>query len=110
MSASGAAGLSGSPVLGPEQVAHVARLARLELGAEELERYTGQLASVLAYAAQIADLDVGDLEPMSHPLPLKNVLRADEAVPCLDRESVLGSAPAAEDHRFKVPKILSEEA
>ena len=97
------------PAIGPEQVAHVARLARLELGPEELTRYTGQLASVLAYAAEIATLDVGQLAPMSHPLPLRNVLRDDAAAPCLDREAVLAAAPATEDHRFKVPKILSEE-
>jgi aspartyl-tRNA(Asn)/glutamyl-tRNA(Gln) amidotransferase subunit C len=52
---------------------------------------------------------VGDLVPMSHPLPLRNVLRDDAVVPCLDRETVLAEAPATEDHRFKVPKILAEE-
>jgi aspartyl-tRNA(Asn)/glutamyl-tRNA(Gln) amidotransferase subunit C len=109
MTAGGTSAPSVPPAIGAEQVAHVARLARLELSPDELERYTGQLASVLAYAAEIAELDVGDLEPMSHPLPLRNVLRDDAVVPCLDRETVLAEAPATEDHRFKVPKILSEE-
>jgi aspartyl-tRNA(Asn)/glutamyl-tRNA(Gln) amidotransferase subunit C len=98
-----------SPAIGPEQVAHVARLARLELTEEELSRYTGQLASVLEFAAEIAELEVDDLEPMSHPLPLENVLRADEPGPTLDRDEVLAEAPAAESGRFRVPRILSEE-
>ncbi len=109
MTAGGASSPSLPPAIGPEQVAHVARLARLELSPDELTRYTGQLASVLAYAAEIAELEVGDLAPMSHPVPLRNVLREDTEVPCLEREAVLGEAPATEDHRFKVPKILSEE-
>jgi aspartyl-tRNA(Asn)/glutamyl-tRNA(Gln) amidotransferase subunit C len=97
------------PAIGPEQVAHVARLARLELSPDELVRYTQQLGSVLSYAAEIAELEVGDLEPMSHPVALRNVLRDDEVVPCLDRGAVLAEAPAAEDGRFRVPRILSEE-
>ncbi len=109
MSAEEARPASQPPAIGPEQVAHVARLARLDLSPDELVRYTEQLASVLSYAAEIAELEVGDLEPMSHPLPLRNVLRADEAVPCLDHDAVLSEAPAAENGRFRVPKILSEE-
>jgi aspartyl-tRNA(Asn)/glutamyl-tRNA(Gln) amidotransferase subunit C len=97
------------PKIGPEQVRHVAHLARLELSEEELARFTDQLGSVLDYAAQLAELDVDDLEPMSHPLPLANVLRDDEVLPTLDRAEVLAVAPAAEDGRFKVPRVLSEE-
>ena len=97
------------PVIGPEQVAHVARLARLELSDGELMEFTGQLASVLDYAAEISELDVGDLEPMAHPMPLHNVLREDEPQPTLDREAVLAEAPAAEDGRFRVPRILGDE-
>jgi aspartyl-tRNA(Asn)/glutamyl-tRNA(Gln) amidotransferase subunit C len=97
------------PVIGPEQVTHVARLARLELSDDELTRFTGQLASVLAYAAELGKLDVGDLEPMAHPMPLRNVLRDDEPEPTLERDAVLAEAPAAEDRRFRVPRILGEE-
>jgi aspartyl-tRNA(Asn)/glutamyl-tRNA(Gln) amidotransferase subunit C len=100
---------SRTPAIGPADVAHVARLARLELSDEELGQFTGQLASVLEYAAAMSELDVDGLEPMSHPLPLRNVFRADEPDPTLDRDEVLAVAPAAEDHRFRVPKILSEE-
>lgn len=88
----------------------MARLARLELSDEELARYTGQLASVLEYAAEIAELEVDELEAMSHPLPLHNVLRADDPGPTLDRAEVLSAAPRVEDGRFWVPRILSEEA
>lgn len=94
--------------LGREEVAHVAALARLELTEEELELFTGQLAEVLDHAADVASLDLAGVEPTAHPLALSNVLRPDEPRPCLDREEVLGQAPAVEEHRFKVPPILGE--
>ena len=90
-------------------VAHVARLARLELTEEELERFTGQLAAVLEHAADVESLDTAGVPPTAHPLPLQNVLRADEPVPSLDRDEVLAMAPEAEDGRFRVPRILDDE-
>ena len=86
----------------------MARLARLDLTEDELERFTGQLGAVLEHAADIAALDIADVPPTAHPLPLVNVLRDDVPVPSLDREEVLAQAPAAEDGRFKVPRILGE--
>ncbi|MBV8986158.1 MAG: Asp-tRNA(Asn)/Glu-tRNA(Gln) amidotransferase subunit GatC [Acidimicrobiia bacterium] len=91
-----------------EDAAHVARLARLDLTEDELERFTGQLGAVLEHAADIAALDIADVPPTAHPLPLVNVLRDDVPVASLDREEVLAQAPAAEDGRFKVPRILGE--
>lgn len=91
-----------------EQVAHVARLARLDLTADELDHYTDQLAAILDHAADIEALDLDGVEPMTHPVPLRNVLREDVEVPCLDRDEVLAAAPAAESGRFKVPPILGE--
>jgi len=91
-----------------EQVAHVARLARLSLTEEELELYTGQLASVLAHAADIEALDIADVPPTAHPFPLSNVLREDEPAPCLQRDEVLAEAPEVESGRFRIPRILSE--
>jgi aspartyl-tRNA(Asn)/glutamyl-tRNA(Gln) amidotransferase subunit C len=91
-----------------DDVAHVARLARLDLTDDELERFTGQLGAVLEHAADIAALDIADVPPTAHPLPLKNVLRDDEPVPSVDRDEVLAQAPAAEDGRFRVPRILGE--
>ncbi|MGH9043759.1 MAG: Asp-tRNA(Asn)/Glu-tRNA(Gln) amidotransferase subunit GatC [Acidimicrobiales bacterium] len=92
-----------------EDVAHVAHLARLELSEGELVAFTDQLASVLEYAAQVEKADVDGLEPMSHPLELHDVLRDDLPAASLDRGEVLSQAPAHEDGRFKVPRLLSEE-
>jgi aspartyl-tRNA(Asn)/glutamyl-tRNA(Gln) amidotransferase subunit C len=89
-------------------VAHVAVLARLDLTEDELERFTGQLGAVLEHAADIAALDIADVPPTAHPLPLVNVLREDVPVPSLDRDEVLAQAPAVEDARFKVPRSLGE--
>lgn len=92
-----------------DDVAHVARLALLELTEDELERYTEQLGAVLDHATDVEALDLGDVEPMSHPLPLRNVFREDVPDETLDRDEVLAQAPAAEDGRFRVPAILGEE-
>ena len=94
--------------ISPDDVAHVARLARLDLTDEELVRFTGQLGAVLEHAADIAALDIADVPPTAHPLPLTNVLRPDEPQASLDRDEVLAQAPATEDGRFRVPRILGE--
>jgi aspartyl-tRNA(Asn)/glutamyl-tRNA(Gln) amidotransferase subunit C len=91
-----------------EDVAHVARLARLQLTEDELDTFTGQLAKVLDHARDVEALDVGDVPPTSHPYPLENVMRADELRPTLDRDAVLAAAPATEDGRFRVPPVLGE--
>ncbi len=86
----------------------MARLARIDLTDEELDRYAGQLATVLDHAADVAALDTDGVEPTAHPLPLRNVLRARRAPASLDRDEVLAQAPAVEDGRFRVPRILAE--
>ncbi len=91
-----------------DEVAHVARLARLALTDEELETYTGQLAQVLDHAADVASLDLTGVAGTAHPLALANVLRPDEPRGCLDRDEVLAQAPDVEDHRFRVPPLLGE--
>ncbi len=92
-----------------DDVAKVAHLARLELTDAELDTYTEQLGAVLDHAADVAALDLADVPPTAHPLPLVNVLRDDVVAACLDREEVLAQAPAVEDGRFRVPAILGEE-
>ena len=87
-------------------VEHVARLARLALTDEEIERFTGQLGTILEHAADVAALDLADVSPTAHPLPLVNVLRPDEVRPGVDRAEVLAQAPAVEDDRFRVPRIM----
>src|ERR1700674_347451 len=89
-------------------VEHVARLARLALSDEEIERFTGQLEVILEHAADVAALDTEGVPPTAHPLPLQNVLRGDEPGPSLDRDEVLAMAREAEDGRFRVPRILGE--
>lgn len=91
-----------------DDAAYVARLARIDLTDEELDLYAGQLAVVLDHAAQVAALDTTGVEPTAHPLPLKNVFRDDVPRPSLDRDEVLNQAPAVEDGRFLVPRILGE--
>ncbi|MBW8827287.1 MAG: Asp-tRNA(Asn)/Glu-tRNA(Gln) amidotransferase subunit GatC [Acidobacteria bacterium] len=91
-----------------DDVAHVARLARLELTDEELVLYTEQLAGILAHADDVASLDTAGVPATAHPLPLQNVLRDDVVRPSIDRDEVLAAAPAVEDRRFRVPAILGE--
>jgi aspartyl-tRNA(Asn)/glutamyl-tRNA(Gln) amidotransferase subunit C len=87
-------------------VEHVARLARLALTEDEVERFTEQLAVILEHAADVAALDLAEVPPTAHPLPLVNVLRPDAVRPGVDRAEVLAQAPAVEDDRFRVPRIM----
>ena len=92
-----------------DDVAHVAKLARLRVDDAELDVFTEQLADVLGHAEDIAALDIDDVPPTAHPLPLENVFRADVVGPTIDRDEVLAQAPAAEAKQFRVPPILGEE-
>ena len=98
-----------NPPLSRADVAHVAKLALLDLTDEEIDMFTGQLRSVLETAQAMNDLDLGDIAPTHHPLGLTNVLRADEVRPSLDRAEVLAQAPETEDDRFKDPPALGAE-
>ena len=91
-----------------QDVAYVARLARLELSQEELEHYTDQLGAVLDHADALLALDLSDVPPTAHALALENVFRQDVVRDSLDRGEVLANAPASEDGKFKVPRILGE--
>lgn len=93
-----------------DEVAHLARLARLALDESELDHLAGQLGVILGAVARIAEVtDATDVKPTSHAVPLENVTRPDVITPSLDRDAVLAGAPAAEDGRFRVPRILDEE-
>ena len=89
-----------------KDVANVALLSRLEFSQSELETFTGQMDAILQYAEVLNKVNVENVEPMAHVLPLKNVMRADEAKPSLSRELALSNAPEQEDGYFKVPKIM----
>ena len=86
-----------------EQVLHVARLARLRLGEDEVERMAGELSGVLEHVDRIAALNLDDVEPTSHVVALENVLREDEPVPGLTPEQALVNAPDPDDGSFRVP-------
>jgi aspartyl-tRNA(Asn)/glutamyl-tRNA(Gln) amidotransferase subunit C len=86
-----------------DEVAHLARLSRLAVTDEELDRFAGQLEQVLAAVARVGEAAVADVPPVT------NVLRADVVTPSLPRDAVLAGAPAAEDDRFRVPRILGDE-
>jgi aspartyl-tRNA(Asn)/glutamyl-tRNA(Gln) amidotransferase subunit C len=89
-------------------VAHLAGLARIDLSDAELDRMVGELSVILDAVAKVQEVTAGDIEPMSHPLPLTNVTRPDEVRPSLGAEAALSGAPASELQRFSVPRILTE--
>ena len=91
------------------EVAHLARLARLAVTEQELDVFAGQLDVILGSVARVGEVAAADIEPTTHAVPLRNVLRPDEVGPCLDRSIVLAQAPAVEDNRFRVPRILDDE-
>ena len=89
-------------------VDHVARLARLDLTEEERERMRVELSNILEHADKIQALDLDGVEPTSHALPLRNVMRPDELKPSLPPEEALANAPQEEDRRFLVPRIVED--
>ena len=101
---------SGSERISAADVRKVARLARLDLTAEEVETMTAQLASMLDHFADIDALDLASVEPMTQPYPLHNVFREDVVREGLDRDEVLAEAPSAEGGRFRVPPIVGIDA
>jgi aspartyl-tRNA(Asn)/glutamyl-tRNA(Gln) amidotransferase subunit C len=90
-------------VIDREQVLHVARLARLRLTDEEVERMSGELSTILEAIEQIGELDLDGVEPTSHVVDLENVLRPDEPRPSLPRDRALANAPESTDAGFSVP-------
>ncbi len=94
--------------LSRDEVAHVAKLARLQLTDEQLDTFTPQLAAILDHAADVEALDLDDVPPTAHPFPLANVWRTDVARDAGIRDAVLEQAPAAEDGMFRVPPVLGE--
>jgi aspartyl-tRNA(Asn)/glutamyl-tRNA(Gln) amidotransferase subunit C len=88
-----------------QEVEHVARLARLRFDEEELARLEPELGQIIDYVKQLAELDLSGLEPTSHAVPLKNVLRPDEPVPGLDQAEATSNGPDIERGQFVVPRI-----
>jgi aspartyl-tRNA(Asn)/glutamyl-tRNA(Gln) amidotransferase subunit C len=86
-----------------DQVLHVARLSRLALSDEELERMPGELSKILEHVEKMDELDLDGVEPTAHVVELQNVLREDQPRPSLPRERALAGAPDAADDGFRVP-------
>jgi len=91
-----------------DDVAHLARLARIGMTDDELDRLAGELDVILGAVARVQEVAAADIPPTSHALPLTNVLRADEPAPSLGADAALAAAPEAEDGRFRVPQILGD--
>jgi aspartyl-tRNA(Asn)/glutamyl-tRNA(Gln) amidotransferase subunit C len=88
-----------------EEVLHVAKLARLALSEDEIERFRDQLSAILEAVGKVSELDLAGVPPTSHPLDLVNVLAEDESAPCLAREDALANAPDPEGGFFGVPPV-----
>lgn len=92
-----------------DEVAHLARLSRLALPDDELDRFAGQLDVIIAAVARVQEVAAAGIPPTTHAAELSNVFRADVIEPCLGADVVLAQAPAAEQGRFRVPRILTED-
>jgi aspartyl-tRNA(Asn)/glutamyl-tRNA(Gln) amidotransferase subunit C len=89
-----------------EQVRHVAVLARLNLSDDEIDRFTRELAAILAYVDQLQEVDVHGVEPTAHAVAIQNVLRADEVQGSFNPDEALAIAPKRDGSFFQVPKVL----
>jgi len=92
-----------------EEVAHLARLSRLAVTEQELDKFAGQLDVILQSVARVGEVAAEEIPPTSHSVPLTNIYRDDVEQPCLTQDEVLAGAPDAVDGRFRVPRILDEE-
>ncbi len=90
------------------EVEHLARLARLELTEGEIDHYAEQLSAIVDAVARVSEVTAQDIPPTSHPIPVTNTFRPDLVRPGVDRDEIAASAPAWEDDRFRVPRILGE--
>jgi aspartyl-tRNA(Asn)/glutamyl-tRNA(Gln) amidotransferase subunit C len=97
------------PNISRDEVAHLAKLARLAVTEEELDVFAGQLDHILDAVAKVSEVAGKDIPPTSHAVPLTNVFRDDVVAPGLTQQQALAGAPAAEEGRFRVPRILGEE-
>lgn len=89
-----------------EQVEHVAHLARLNLTEQEKERMKKDLEAIISFADQLNELEISDVQPTAHVIPIQNVFRMDKIEPSLDREQLLKNAPENENGCFSVPKVV----
>ncbi len=96
--------------LSRDDVANLARLARIEMTDQELENFSSEFGVILNAVARVQEVATTDVPATSHPLALTNIFRTDLVIPSLTPEEALSGAPASEEQRFRVPQILGEEA
>ena len=94
--------------LSREEVQHIAQLARVGIGEEEIARFREHLSEIVDYFQRLREVNTDDVPPTAHTLPLHNVVREDEPRPSYDKEDVLANAPRREDEFFAVRVILEE--
>jgi len=94
--------------LSKDDVLKVGTLSRIRLTDEEVERFAGQLSSILDYVGKLNELDTSGVEPLAHALPIHNVLREDEPRPGLDPQRAIGGAPESADMFFRVPRVIDD--
>jgi aspartyl-tRNA(Asn)/glutamyl-tRNA(Gln) amidotransferase subunit C len=92
-----------------DEVANLARLARIAMSDAELDHLASELDVILGAVARVQEVASNDIPATSHPLDVSNVVREDEVLPSLSPDEALAGAPAKDDQRFKVPQILGEE-
>lgn len=97
------------PGISRAEVAHLAKLARLQLSEEELELFAGQIDDIVANVAKVGEVATAGVIPMSHPHSIQTTMRPDVLEPSLSAEQALDQSPATEEQRFVVPQILSED-
>ena len=90
----------------PEEVSHVANLARLRLSPEEVEAMARQLHDILTYVAKLNELDTEGITPTTHAISIVNAFREDEVKPSLDREKTLANGPQQDGEFFVVPQVI----
>ena len=90
----------------PDDVEHIANLARLEFSRQELDQFQGNLKRILDYISKLNQLDTDDVPPTSHVPPMRNVTKTDEVIQRYNRQQILANAPSQEKGYFEVPKII----
>lgn len=96
------------PDISRAEVAHLAKLARLALSDEELDRFAEQIDGIIGHVSAVQQVDAAGVEPMSHPHSIQTTMREDVVVPTLTAEQALDQAPEVAEQRFVVPQILGE--
>ncbi|MCS7053287.1 MAG: Asp-tRNA(Asn)/Glu-tRNA(Gln) amidotransferase subunit GatC [Ignavibacterium sp.] len=89
-----------------EEIIKIAKLAKLKLNDNEIEKFTSQFNQILDYMKKLNEINTDEVQPLSHPLEINNVMRDDELKDSIPRELALSNAPDKDDKFFKVPKVI----